>query len=149
MDFSNWIHPGLGLIWWVQWITPSQYSHSRGPHWFWSWSCDMRSLVSVCTMGLVLSECLLFGFFPLDPALLLWEAHPWHGEKTIGGEWGGAAPSPANFQVSSQHQLATGRVSLPWSESSKLSSAVCSEPCPDLESWPNKQLCCFLRMVVM
>lgn len=150
MDFSNWIYPGLGLFWWVWWITPSQYSHSRGPHWFWTWSCDMRrSLGSVCTVRLVLSECSLFGFFPLDPALPLWEAHPGHGEKTIAGEWGGAALSPASFQVSSQHQFASRQVSLPWSESSELSLAVCSEPCPDLESRPNKQLFCFLRMVIM
>lgn len=132
MDFSNWIYPGLGLFWWVRWITPlSNYTleahiDSGLGH------VIVRRSCSVCTVGLVLQNA-HFSDSSLDPALPLWEAHPGHGEKTVAGEWGGAALSPASvFKSAASTSLPADKGVIPWSESSKLSSAVCSEPCPDL-----------------
>lgn len=115
MNLYNWILLRLGSLWWPRWITRLQCSHSRGPRWFWVWPCDVRrSLVSVCTAGLVLSKHSLLGRCFLDPAPLLWEAHPGHGERTAGGE---RRPSPPSSRAPSQQPAPTcHRVSEPSSQ---------------------------------
>lgn len=119
--FPNEYIQGWGLFCGA-WITPLS-TYTRGPHWFWLGHGYEVAWVVLCTVGLVLSECSLFGFFPWTQPLPLWEAHPGHGRRQL-QRMGGAALSPASFQVSSQVQFASRQVSCPWSESSKLLSCL-------------------------